>query len=326
MSWRWLSRPGRHLLNKAFPLCAAGFATKHAFSACPVACDADKKSGDNKEQAFWLAGASEGSQSVMACNYDLYGGVIVDPASVPKDRSTFRELLRSSLVTWRGLEKKGVWLQIGIEHSYLIPIATTEFGFEFHHAEKRHVMLTNWLPTHIPNTLPMNASHTVGVGAIVTDAEQRVLLVREKNGPAARLGIWKLPTGLVDAGEEIHAAAVREVKEETGVDAVFEFLGAFITNHGGNLAHAGKTNLFFTAKCKAISTKICVQENEIAEARWFTAEEWQQMPFPEKDSVWELLNSSVLHPDARMEAKLVPVGNNRPGHRWFYYPTPKSSL
>merc|ERR1711862_677366 len=104
------------------------------------------------------------------------------------------DTLRSSIDTWAGLKKKGVWLQIGIDHAALIPIATAEFGFEFHHAERSHVMLTKWLPKDIPNTLPMNASHTVGVGCIVTDADNRVLLLKEKSGPAAKLGIWKLPT------------------------------------------------------------------------------------------------------------------------------------
>jgi ADP-ribose pyrophosphatase YjhB (NUDIX family) len=31
------------------------------------------------------------------------------------------------------------------------------------------------------------------------------------------MGVWKVPTGLVDAKEDLHVAAVREVKEETGM-------------------------------------------------------------------------------------------------------------
>ena len=32
-------------------------------------------------------------------------------------------------------------------------------------------------------------------------AQGKVLLVREKSGPAAKFGMWKIPTGMVDAGE-----------------------------------------------------------------------------------------------------------------------------
>ncbi|MCI32865.1 nudix hydrolase 2-like, partial [Trifolium medium] len=44
-----------------------------------------------------------------------------------------------------------------------------------------------------------------------------VLVVQEKNGRFSGKGIWKLPTGAVDVGEDVCAAAIREVKEETGV-------------------------------------------------------------------------------------------------------------
>lgn len=205
--------------------------------------------------------------------------------------------------------------------------ATSEFGFAFHSAEEGHLMLTKWLPTDTPNTLPSNASHTVGVGAIVTDPDGRVLLLREKSGPAARLGIWKLPTGLVDAGEELHDAALREVKEETGIDATFESLGAFTMNHGGNLAHAGKSNLFFVVKCRATSTSISAQESEIAEVRWFTREEWNALPFPERDSIWDCLNRSALDGDTCIATKQLAWGGARPENlRWFYHPSLRSAL
>jgi len=49
------------------------------------------------------------------------------------------------------------------------------------------------------------------VGAIVTDAEGRVLLVRED-------GRWLAPGGGVEPGETHAEALVREVREETGVE------------------------------------------------------------------------------------------------------------
>jgi 8-oxo-dGTP diphosphatase len=55
----------------------------------------------------------------------------------------------------------------------------------------------------------------VGVGAVVFRGEE-VLLVRSSKG--ARKGQWSIPGGAQDAGETIFDAAVREVREEAGIE------------------------------------------------------------------------------------------------------------
>ena len=55
----------------------------------------------------------------------------------------------------------------------------------------------------------------VGVGVVVRDIQDRLLLVRRAHDPAR--GLWALPAGFVDADEDPRAAAARECLEETGL-------------------------------------------------------------------------------------------------------------
>lgn len=56
----------------------------------------------------------------------------------------------------------------------------------------------------------------VGVGGIIFQGEN-VLLIKRGREPA--LGQWSIPGGLVDLGETLQAAVVREVREETHIEA-----------------------------------------------------------------------------------------------------------
>lgn len=275
---------------------------------------------------LWVTGSSAGGAHHLACSYDTYGGVVVEPDGVPGDAAEFRRTLAASLAAWRAEGRAGVWLELRATSASLIPIAVDEFGFEFHHAERDFVMLTRWLPEDRPNSLPGNASHTIGVGAFVIDeATESVLLVREQTGPAARLGFWKLPTGLVESGEELHEAAVREVHEETGIEAEFVDIRAFRMGHLGNLAHRGKSNLYFVVKLRVrpgTATEPRPKAGEIAEARWVTLEEFGELPYPVKGSMYDVLNRSAVDARAHLQASEA-IWRNTPS--WIYYPAPLSS-
>lgn len=64
-------------------------------------------------------------------------------------------------------------------------------------------------------------SHPVPTVGVVCLRGEEVLLI--KRGTPPRLGQWSVPGGRLEWGETLQDAALRELKEETGVDA--ELLG-----------------------------------------------------------------------------------------------------
>jgi 8-oxo-dGTP diphosphatase len=55
----------------------------------------------------------------------------------------------------------------------------------------------------------------VGVAAFIVDGRGRVLLVRHTYGPLN----WELPGGASEPGESVVQTALRELREEAGVEA-----------------------------------------------------------------------------------------------------------
>ena len=69
-----------------------------------------------------------------------------------------------------------MWLKLSASNSHLIDIAVKVGGFKFHHAKDHYVMMTKWLLDKEPSTMPLYASHYVGVGGLVLNKDKTQIL------------------------------------------------------------------------------------------------------------------------------------------------------
>ncbi|WRX26090.1 NUDIX hydrolase domain - like 10 [Theobroma cacao] len=237
---------------------------------------------------------------------DRYGGVIVE-MSEPMDPAAFASSLRASIAQWRHQGKKGVWIKLPIQHVNLVEAAVKE-GFWFHHAEPNYLMLAYWIPggTH---TLPANASHRVGVGAFVMNEKREVLVVQENTGRFRGTGVWKFPTGVVNEGEDLCTAAVREVKEETAIDTKFIEVLAFRQSHKSFFE---KSDIFFMCLMEPLSFEIQKQESEIEAAQWMPFEEYAAQPFVQTNELSKYIVDICKAKEDGKYSGFVPVPTSSP--------------
>ncbi|GKV44589.1 hypothetical protein SLEP1_g51753 [Rubroshorea leprosula] len=163
-------------------------------------------------------------------------------------------------------------------------------------------MLVFWIPK-TENTLPANASHRVRVGAIVLNEKKEVLVVQEKSGHFQGTGIWKIPTGVVEQGEDIFTAVVREVKEETGIDTEFLEVLAFRQSHESFFV---KSDLFFICMLRPLSFDLQKQELEIDAVQWMPFDEFAAQPFAQKHELFRYITELCLAKVDRSYAGFSP--------------------
>ena len=126
---------------------------------------------------------------------------------------------------------------------------------------------------------PPAVKQTSSGGIIVRRQDDRYevcLILRDRHGaPAAASpdrsggGAWCLPKGHLEPGESPEAAAVREVREETGLyGEILEPLGriAYRFTEPGNPTLYDKTVFFFLMR--AVGGSVDGHDDEALEARW----------------------------------------------------------
>jgi 8-oxo-dGTP pyrophosphatase MutT (NUDIX family) len=194
-----------------------------------------------------------------------FGGRVVHSEELPVDTERFLFLLSNSIRAWRNENVKVVWMRLNLEQAILVP-AAVDNGFVYHHADAAGVQLT--LTITPGSYIPPFATHYIGAGGVVVTENRELLVVSEAYRTKRH---YKLPGGALHPGEHIADAAVREVREETGIETVFRSLICFRHWHG---YRHGKSDIYFVCRLDPRSFDINRDPSEISECLWMPVDEY----------------------------------------------------
>jgi ADP-ribose pyrophosphatase YjhB (NUDIX family) len=115
--------------------------------------------------------------------------------------------------------------------------------------------------------LTVYANPAPTASALILDDEGRVLLSRRAGDPGK--GMWDIPGGFIEEGEEPLEALRRELGEETSLEiGPIEFLGGFADRYGND--GISTLNLYWSARIVSGEPS---PADDVADLRWFSPDE-----------------------------------------------------
>ena len=125
----------------------------------------------------------------------------------------------------------------------------------------------------------------VAVGTIITAADSRLVLVRRAIEPG--YGLWVFPGGFVDRGELVTTAAIREAREEAGLDIRLDHLLNVYS-------YPGRAPVIIVYVATMVGGELAV-DDEGLEVKWFPPDTipWDELAFQSTtDALREFLGKS----------------------------------
>ena len=144
----------------------------------------------------------------------------------------------------------------------------------------------------------------LAVAGIVESEDGKVLVVKKQYGGLK--GKWSFPAGFVDAGETLDEAILREIKEETGIEAT---INGIVGVRSGVIKQEISDNMIMFS-CNPLHTIINYDNNELMEAAFLTHEQLKNDP-----------NTSLLvhyYMDNQLKSSLKQVQTEGPGDVFGY--------
>ena len=128
----------------------------------------------------------------------------------------------------------------------------------------------------------------IAVGTIIRAASDRLVLVRRAIEPG--YGKWVFPGGYVDRGEPLTSAAIREAREECGLDVRLDGLVNIYS-------YAGRVPVIVVYAATAIGGTLAIDDECLETAEFDTASiPWDDLAFRStRDGLRDYLNG-LLHP------------------------------
>jgi 8-oxo-dGTP diphosphatase len=120
-----------------------------------------------------------------------------------------------------------------------------------------------------PNTTPLEIPfcyYRTSIKALILDDEKRFLLTKDEDG------LWDLPGGGLDWGEDSRTCLVREVQEEMGIPVtwVAETPCYFTASFSGHREKKWVSNILYLTKIEHLNF---TPSNECVEMRFFSGQE-----------------------------------------------------
>ena len=111
------------------------------------------------------------------------------------------------------------------------------------------------------------------VAIFIINNDGKVLLQKRSANKRFAPNKWGLCAGHVDANESLEDAAIREIKEEVGLDVTPKELIPYgkreVTIRDSN----SHITYFYYVKCNKKEDEFIIQEEELSEVRWFNIDE-----------------------------------------------------
>ena len=109
------------------------------------------------------------------------------------------------------------------------------------------------------------------ISGCIIEKDGKILMVQE--GLAHCYGQWNFPAGHVDELEKITDAAIREVKEETGLEVKLKGVLPIC-----EIKKKSEIHVIIRFTAEIIGGEINFDGEEILDAKWFSIEELENMP------------------------------------------------
>jgi 8-oxo-dGTP diphosphatase len=118
----------------------------------------------------------------------------------------------------------------------------------------------------------------VGIGAVIIE-DSRVVLVKRAHPPLQ--AEWSIPGGVLEVGELVREAAIREAREETGLTVEpGKLLGVYDRVLRDAKKRVQYHYLLIDFLCRRVAGNLAAA-SDAAEVRWFTREELPELKLAE---------------------------------------------